>query len=494
MATILIIDDDPQISGTMESLMLRRNHESLCAATLAEAKHILENERPDVVFLDIRLPDGSGLELLPGINAREDPPEVIILTGQGDSDGAEVAFQGGAWDYLIKPSSLKDIVLSLERALKYRAQKKENTKTQALNLEHVVGLSATMRSVFDKVAMAASSDANVLVNGETGTGKELIARTIHENSARAENQFVVVDCASLTETLLESTLFGHRKGAFTGAHSDYKGLVRLADKGSLFLDEIGEMPMNVQKSFLRVLQERRFRPVGETREVSSDFRLLAATNKDLEHMVQEGRFREDLLFRIKTMRLELPPLRDRLDDIKSLAVHHVRTLCERYQTTIKGFDPDFFDILRQYDWPGNVRELFNIIERAFVAAGDDPTLFAKHLPHKLRIRVTQKQIERTERAEAPPTSEPAAALPGESAPEPDSTSASPENVPTPLALRFSEQGMPTLKEFKVQAEKAYLESLWIEKGGDVQNMISASGLSRSHLYALLKKHGLSLQL
>ncbi len=472
MAHILIIDDDHDVLETMESIVSRMGHASVTAGSLSDARRIAQADRPDVVFLDIRLPDGNGLDLLPMLAELPEPPEVIILTGKGDSTGAEVAFNGGAWDYLVKPSSIKEITLSLERAIKYREEKQDKAAPVALDLDGVAGTSRPIREVFDKVAMASASDANVLVTGETGTGKELISRTIHANSARGGEEFVVVDCAALTENLVESILFGHRKGAFTSAFSDSVGLIKTADRGTLFLDEVGEMPLAIQRAFLRVLQERRFRPVGETREVTSDFRLISATNRDLAAMVEEGRFRKDLLFRLKTVEIHIPPLRDRLEDLRPLCIAHVSRLCARYKIPLKGFAADFFHVLEGYDWPGNVRELFNMLERTVVVAGSEPTLYSKHLPRELRISAAKAQLDRRR--------------PGEEG------GADPllEGAET-LAPVFEDTDLPSLKEVKSRVEKTYLEAMLRETGGDVARMTAISGLSRSHLYALLKKYGLS---
>jgi two-component system NtrC family response regulator len=481
MARILIIDDDHDVCGTIESLASRLGHDSESAHTLERGLGKLRAGGFDVVFLDIRLPDGNGLDRLPEVKSMPDSPEVIILTGKGDADGAELAIQGGVWDYLLKPSPVKEITLTLGRALKYRDEKRSRTNLVALNLENVVGRSQAMRTCFDLVAQACQSDSNVLITGETGTGKELFARTIHENSARPDGEFVVVDCASLTENLVESTLFGHKKGAFTGADRDSIGLVKLADKGTLFLDEVGEMPLSLQKSFLRVLQERRFRPVGEAREVHSDFRLISATNRDLQTLVDEQRFRSDLLFRLKTVQIRLPPLRERREDIKPLAMHFVDQLCERYDAPIKGFGSEFFSVLETYDWPGNVRELGNVLERAFVAAGAERTIYAMHLPQELRIKVAKVQIDERSRrpetlalAEARAQAELRAGSPFLSSPELDGK-------------------LPSLKDFKELVEKHYLEALVAREGGDIKNILSTSGLSRSHFYALLKKHDIKHQ-
>ena len=471
MARILIIDDDRDVLETMQSMLSRLGHDNTPAVSLAEARRALAAAPPDVVFLDIRLPDGNGLDLLPALGELAAPPEVIILTGQGDSSGAEVAFNGGAWDYLVKPSSIKEITLTLERALKYREEKQDKAAPVALDLEGVVGVSRPIREVFDKVALASASDANVLITGETGTGKELISRTIHANSARSRENFVVGDCAALTENLGESILFGHRKGAFTGAFNDSVGLVKTADRGTLFLDEVGEMPLSIQRAFLRVLQERRYRPVGETREVVSDFRLISAPNRDLSAMEEEDRFRKALLFRLKTVELHIPPLRERPEDLRPLCINHVGRLCERYKIPLKGFAADFFTVLEGYGWPGNVRELFNVLERTVVVAGSEPTLYAKHLPRELRIAAAKAHIDRLR--------------PGEAVGDPFLDNGG------GLAAVFEDTDLPSLKEVKSRVEKTYLEALLRECDGDVGRMTSISGLSRSHLYALLKKFNLS---
>lgn len=487
MGTILIIDDDAEVRETMLSLTRRMRLPGEAVGSLAAALDRLRRGGVDVAFLDVSLPDGNGISALPEIKSLPDSPEVIILTGRGDPDGAELAIQGGVWDYLLKPSPLKQTMLTLERALKYRAGKRGACAPVALRMEDVVGRSRRMRACFDAVAGAAGTNDSVLINGETGTGKELFARTIHQNSARAAKPFVVVDCAALTETLVESTLFGHKKGAFTGADSDRVGLVKMADGGTLFLDEVGEMPLNLQKAFLRVLQERRFRPVGAAQELESDFRLMAATNRNLEQLVAQGSFRSDLFYRLKTISISLPPLRARVEDIKPLAVFRVGRLCEQYDMPLKGFDPDVFQVLEGYDWPGNVRELFNVLERAFVAAGPARTLYAMHLPQDVRIKVAKAQIGRG-RAEGAVATDVAPSLRPDAAAEPSAA------VPTgePGVLLPAGMFAGSLKDCKEAVERRYMIGLVRRSGGDAQRALAASGLSRSHLYALLKKWGLSL--
>ncbi|WP_231039182.1 sigma 54-interacting transcriptional regulator, partial [Nitratidesulfovibrio oxamicus] len=253
-------------------------------------------------------------------------------------------------------------------------------------LKHsIVGVSTAIRRCLDVVAEAAGSDAAALVTGETGVGKELFARAIHDNSPRAAAPFVAVDCASLPRSLVGSILFGHRKGAFTGADSNRDGLVLQADRGTLFLDEVGELPLSMQKMFLRVLQEHRFRPVGGRTEITSDFRLIAATNRNLEDMVERNTFRSDLLYRMRTVVVSIPPLRERCEDVTALAGHYLPRIWARFALPEKDISPDFHETLLAYHWPGNVRELIHTLERAALAAQDAPKLFARHLPDYLRI-------------------------------------------------------------------------------------------------------------
>jgi len=463
MARILIIDDDAQVCETLESLVLRLGHECFAARNLRDGLGRLSSAEFDLVFLDVRLPDGNGLEALGEIRKHESPPDVIVLTGQGDPEGAELAIQGGVWDYLVKPSPIRQIKETLGRALAHRAEKKAVGHTLELDLTDVVGESSVIRQCYERIGQASGSDSTVLVTGETGTGKELLARTIHRNSGRSARSFVVVDCAALTESLLESILFGHTKGAFTGAARDRVGLVKLADQGTLFLDEIGELPLSAQKTFLRVLQEHRFRPVGSNHELESDFRLICATNRDLAAMVQAGEFRQDLFYRINTIHIVLPPLRERGDDIVALAKHHVGKLCRQRNIPPKEMDPEFLLMLKQYDWPGNVRELFNTIEQAFVLSGAEKTVYAQHLPQAVRIRVAKSMLVKGRESNA---------------------------AEIEREVDEGEETLPSLKDFKTSMEREYLLRLIKAYGKDIPKMLSVSGLSRSHLYAMLKKHDL----
>ena len=482
MAAILIIDDDQEICETLTSLAVRLFHQCQSAHSLRLGRVAAQQAAFDIVFLDVRLPDGNGLELLPELTEMPNPPEIIILTGKGDPDGAELAIQGGAWDYILKPSSIREISLTLTRALKYREEKKSKSDVDFLNVSKVVGTSPRTRACFSIMAQAARSDATLLITGETGTGKELFARTIHENSKRAQGKFVFVDCASLTESLVEATLFGHRKGAFTGAQDSRVGLVKLADQGTLFLDEIGELPLSMQKSFLRVLQERTFRAVGDTEEQTSNFRLIAATNRNLDEMVEDHTFRSDLLFRITTLRLHLPPLRQRQEDIHDLAIFKTTQICNQYGMPEKTINEDFWEILKCYNWPGNVRELFSIIERAIIAAGSDTNLFAMHLPRHLRIQVAKEQIRQMTGSQV---------LAEEGASEDDEVV---RKIGWKIFTDIFDRPLPSFKDFKGTSEKIYLTELIRQCGGKTAEIFAVSGLSRSHFYALLKKYHLSIQI
>ena len=468
MALILIIDDDDNFCGTMKSLVLRMEHDFLAAGTLEQGIRILGEQAVDILLLDVGLPDGNGLEALSRIKeASKSNPEIFIITGLGDPAGAETAITEGVWDYIVKPTSIKETRASLTRALKYRQEKQSRQQAVTLNLDRIVGRSAPMRKCFEIMAQGAGSSAPVLITGETGTGKELFAQTIHANSLRKNNGFIVVDCAFLTETLMESTLFGHRKGAFTGAVERRNGLVKLADQGTLFLDEVGEMPLSAQKSFLRILQEKRFRPLGDTNEITSDFRLMAATNQDLDAMVENSTFRRDLLYRLRTIQLPLPPLRRRGRDIEKLTRFKVSQLCEKNNLPPKKIEQGFFDTLNAYPWPGNVRELFNVLETAFMASGREATLYTMHLPGEIRIQVTRASIEKGQLSQIP------------------------ENAPTEPALSF-QGNIPGFKTWKQEMERHYLAQIIAATNGDIKRILNLSGLSKSHFYYLIKKYGIQV--
>jgi len=462
MHNILIIDDNKTLCRTLAKTVSRLGMKASYETTLQDGLRRAARADFDVVFLDVKLPDGNGLDGIERLRRGSFPPEVIIITGHGSGNGAETAIRSGAWDYIEKRSSFQNVRLALTRAIQYREQKRESPRRVALKRESIVGGSPRITDCLDQVAQAAGSDGPVLILGETGTGKELFSRTVHENSGRSAGPFVVVDCAALPDNLVESMLFGHKKGAFTGAQSDHEGLVRQADRGTLFLDEIGELPWAVQKTFLRVLQEKRFRPLGSKRETSSDFRLVCATNRDLAAMVDQERFREDLYYRVRSLQIDLPPLRVRKEDIPSLVLHHIGRRSGVPGAPSHGFSPEFLEALLAHDWPGNVRELFHTVDRVLSAARDEPVLFPKHLPAGIRTAAVKKQL----RSDLPRVPADAAA-PGVS--------------PGPM--------LP-MKQHMEETRRRYVEALMRSTGGDVPAACRVSGLSRAYLYELLGKYGL----
>jgi two-component system NtrC family response regulator len=466
MANILIVDDDSGICRVIAAAMSRIGHDPTHTLTLKEGLKEARSGKYDVVFLDVRLPDGNGLNALPEIKSIPSPPEVIIITGEGDPDGAELAIKSDAWDYIEKPLSIDAITLPLTRALQYRNEKKTQEAPVVLKRDGIVGNSQPIKASLELLAQAAGSKANVLITGETGTGKELFAWAIHDNCRKVNENFVVVDCAAIPETLVESALFGHEKGAFTGADKAQEGLIKQADGGTLFLDEVGELSMSLQKAFLRVLQERRFRPVGGKREVESDFRLLSATNRDLDQAVKNGQFREDLLYRLRSITIDLPPLRVRSEDIKDLVVHAMRKICDIYGLGLKGLSPDVLETLSTYSWPGNVRELFNTMERAIAAARSEDTLFSKHLPTRVRVASARASV-----------------------------SGKAYDTERPEISDASQKTLPSMKQFResllAEGEKKYMKNLMQLVKGDIKEACRVSGLGRARLYGLMKKYNVS---
>ena len=360
------------------------------------------------------------------------------------------------------------MILPLTRVLKYRDDlKKIQAPAFVLKRDKIIGDGPGMKACLEALALAAHSEANALLTGETGTGKDLFARAIHENSPRVDHSFVVVDCASLTETLAESALFGHEKGAYTGAVAAREGLVKQADGGTLFLDEIGELSLSLQKILLRILQEHRYRPLGGKEERESNFRLVAATNRDLQDMIDKGTFRQDLFYRVQSVNIQLPPLRKHKEDIRDLAIHHIKVFCERYGVGMKGLSPELLDLLESYSWPGNVRELVTSLEHAVISAIKEPILLPQHMPNRIRIDVTRASIDR--RTEDKPSA---------------------EETAFEITDEISESAFPDLRTLLEQVEKRYCETLMHEVRGNVPEACRISGLSRTRLYERLKKYGI----
>lgn len=368
-ASVLIVDDEPLMRLSMEDALRAVGCDVHAAATGSEGLAMLEKETYDIVVTDLRLPGVDGLTLLQAAKQRSPRTEVVVITAHGSVETAVGAMKAGAYDYITKPFSMDELLLIVERISKMLALREENAQLREeleskYSFEGILGRNERMREVLEKVKLVAATDSTVLITGESGTGKELIANAIHRNSPRRNQALIKVSCAALPETLLEAELFGHEKGAFTGALKQRRGRFELAHKGTLFLDEIGEISPVVQVKLLRVLQERKFERVGGNETIETDVRLVCATQKDLKKEVQTGRFREDLYYRLNVVPIHLPPLRARREDVMMIAEHVLQTRAARMNKVVKGFSQDSREILLRYSFPGNVRELENMVERA----------------------------------------------------------------------------------------------------------------------------------
>jgi two-component system response regulator PilR (NtrC family) len=387
-ARILVVDDERSMREMLAILLKREGHD-VCVAENGRAAIELLNQRPfDLVVSDARMPDLDGLEVLR--HARSINPSVIaiMVTAYGSPDLLRGVAQLGVNDYVEKPFNTEVLRFRIRKELDRKRLQQENVLLKramhsANQFNNIIGNSSPMVQVFEMVETIASTGSTVLITGESGTGKELVARAIHVRSPRSERPFVAVNCGALTETLLDSELFGHMRGSFTGADGNRKGLIEIAEKGTIFLDEIGEMSPMLQVKILRVLQERKFRRVGGSEEVDADIRIIAATNRDLSKMVAEGQFREDLFYRINVIPVRLPSLRERLDDVPLLAEHFVAKFAEQMKKPIMGISGGALECLQAHSWPGNVRELENAMERA-VALERSPSILAESLPDTVR--------------------------------------------------------------------------------------------------------------
>ena len=385
---ILIVDDEPSMRDMLRIVMRRDGFDVEVAANGKEAIELLKRERIDLLLSDIRMPDVSGVEVLRVAKEANRDIVAFMMTAFASTDTAVEAMRLGAVDYFTKPFNMDELRLKVRQHLETLRLKQENVLLKrALNTKNefcnIIGRSNAMLDLFKMIETIAKTNSTVLITGESGTGKDMVARAVHYNSLRREHPFVALNCGGLPETLLESELFGHMRGAFTGADSNKKGLVEVAERGTIFLDEIGEMNHAMQVKLLRVLQDRRFRRLGGTEEVQADIRVIAATNQDLQKMVAEGRFREDLYYRINVIQVHLPPLRDRLEDVPLLAEHFLTKYAQGVEKPVRGISHETQDLLSAYSWPGNVRELENVIERA-VALEQTPLVLPESLPAQVR--------------------------------------------------------------------------------------------------------------
>ncbi len=444
--TLLLVDDDDAFRSVMSGELRRAGFEVVSAATGAEAIERATTLQPALVLLDLRLPDMDGLRVLSAIREASPGSEVIMLTGHGSIDVAIESIRMGAFDYVSKPCPLDELEVRLGRAierrsLQQRASLLERGLTPPDPANAFVGQSPAFRELLRLVERVAPSDTTVLITGETGTGKEMVAKLLHARSLRRGRPFVVVECAALQEELLQSELFGHERGSFTGADVAKPGLFEVAHGGTIFLDEIGEVSQATQVKLLRVLDTSTFRHVGGTKEIRVDVRVLAATNRNLAAMVRQGLFREDLFYRLSTLPIELPPLRERPEDIDLLAVHFVTRLCERYGFS-KKLGVDALTLLRRHDWPGNVRELLHVIESASVVC-EGAVILPEHIPTSLRRPLTTTSRDQS-----------------------------------------AEGRLPTLEEM----EREHIERALRETGGHRGNAARLLGISERSLYRKLGKH------
>lgn len=446
---ITIIDNEEGLCRMMEAVLLDHGFEVEFFTDPIVATNRFQPGTRDLIISDIKMPGMDGLEVLEFLRARDPELPVIMVTAYATVDMSIQALRKGAYDMLTKPFEPDELLYRVKNALSHTRLLEENRELRhelasRFKFDRIIGTSASLRELLDKVSKVAIRDISVLISGESGTGKELIAQAIHYHSPRSEQRFVAINCGALPATVLESELFGYRKGAFTGAQQDKTGLLEAADGGSLFLDEVGNLPLDVQKTLLRFLQEREFLRIGDTRPTRVDVRLISATNSDLLQAVREGTFREDLYYRLNVVNVHLPPLRKRKDDIPTLAMHFVRQLNERFETSISGFEREAMDLLVRHDWPGNIRQLQNLIEAAVTMESDD----------RIRLSTLSQLLEL-------PYS------PGKPGGQDDS---------------YAE----ALASFEI----AYLKGLLQTHGGNVEAAAEAAGMNMATIYRKLKKYHL----
>lgn len=388
MRRILIIDDEQKLSTLLTRIISLEGFEVKQAGDCKTGLKKLEQNDIDVVLCDVKLPDGNGVELVKEIKDRFRFTEVILLTAYGNiADGVQ-AIKNGAFDYITKGDDNNKIIPLLYRALEKvdlskRVQLLEKQLGDKHSFDNILGKSKSIQRAIELAKRVAETDTTVLLTGETGTGKEVFAQAIHQASKRANNSFVAINCSAFSKELLESEMFGHKAGSYTGASKDQKGLFEEANNGTIFLDEIGEMSLDLQAKLLRVLETGEFIRVGETKATKSNVRIIAATHRDLQAEIEQGHFREDLFYRISTFQIQLPPLRERVVDIEAIATHFIHLLAAKTNKKIKQVAPEFYEALKQHTWKGNIRELKNVIERSVILCNDELTL--EHLPVELQL-------------------------------------------------------------------------------------------------------------
>ncbi len=474
--TVLVVDDDPLIYELTSHWLSESGYRAEVAVDGESALTALGRVLPDVVVLDLSLPGLDGLEVLLRIRSAMPRTPIVILSGTTDVATVVLAMQRGAHDYLLKPVDRDKLLTTVGNAYEHshltqQAAERERERLRdggATGFSGIVGRSPPMRHLFREMERAATSDVTVLVRGESGTGKELVARALHDHSARKKGPFVAINCAAIPESLQESELFGHEKGAFTGAVARHSGRFEQAHGGTLFLDEIGEIAPSLQAKLLRVFQERRFHRVGGTQEVSVDVRIVAATHRDLIAEVQAGRFREDLFYRLAVFELEVPPLRDRAGDLPLIVSHLQAELEKKHALAPRALDPATLEALGRYDWPGNVRELQNALERAVVVARGE-----RVRPEDLPRRIVE--------ARRPSAPAPVASPPPRGA-------APPAPPPTPLQPPGTR---PPAQGSMSEIERAAITDALARTGHNISEACRLLGIPRTTMYRKLKRHGIA---
>src|SRR5688572_17050102 len=459
---ILVIDDEAAIRDSLRMILEYEDYLFLGAASGQEGISLVQRDRPDLVLLDIKMPGMDGMDVLRKLHAHDETLPIVMISGHGTTATAVEAIRSGAVDFLDKPLSSERVIVTLQNALRQSELRSENRELKlAMESKYeIVGQSGALRTVLDAVKRAAPTNATVLLLGESGVGKELVARTIHRNSPRAGQRFVQVNCAAIPEELIESELFGHEKGSFTGATEKQIGKFEQADRGTIFLDEIGDMSQKTQAKVLRVLQEQEVERLGSARTIKVDVRVIAATNKNLEEAIDRAEFREDLYFRLNVIPILVPPLRERRDDIPQLVQHFAKLTTEEHNLRPKRFDAAAMDALQRYRWRGNIRELRNTIERLMIMTPAD-VIRVEDLPAEVRNAESQSRPMTTD-APAAPSSAPSSTPPG--------------------------QG--TLREFKDAAERAYLVQKLRENNWNISKTAEVIDTPRSNLYKKLEQYGI----
>lgn len=391
---ILVVDDDASIRNMLSIVLKKDNYEVTCADSSESALKFLKDQSFDLIISDIKMPGISGIDLLKKIKVIRAEIPVIMITAFASANDAVEAMKLGAEDYITKPFNLDELKLIIEKSIYKKNIETENVRlksqlTEKEKFENIVGKNHKMLKIYELIDTVSQTDSTVLITGESGTGKELIAKAIHNKSPRATKEFISINCGALPENLLESELFGHIKGAFTDAYRDKEGLFELADKGTLFLDEVGEMSQKMQVKLLRAIQERKIRGVGSNREIDVDVRIIAATNKDLLDGIRNGEFRTDLFYRLNVISINVPPLRERKDDIPLLLNYFLKYYNKRFNRNIEGFEKDIIELFMDYSWPGNIRELENFVERA-VALEKNHFIGLNSLPTELIYNISEK--------------------------------------------------------------------------------------------------------